>query len=177
MQKKEGFVIWLTGLSGSGKSTIANRLKEELKEIHPYVQILDGDVVRKDLTRDLGFSKEDRDENIRRISFVAELLSKNGVATITAFISPYREMRDLARKRCDRFVEVYVNCPVEKLVERDTKGLYEKALKGEIPNFTGISDPYEPPDDPEIVVETDRQTVEESVATIIDKLRECRFIE
>lgn len=176
MQKKDGFVVWLTGLSGSGKSTIAKKLKEELEKAHPYVQILDGDIVRKDLTRDLGFSKEDRDENIRRNSFVAELLSKNGVATITAFISPYREMRDLARKRCERFVEVYVSCPVEKLVERDTKGLYEKAIRGEIKNFTGISDPYEPPSAPEIVVETDRQTVEESVKEIIDKLREMKLI-
>ena len=177
MIKREGFVVWLTGWSGSGKSTIGEELKKKLYENGiPFVQILDGDVVRQDLTRDLGFSKGDRDENIRRITFVAELLSKNGVATIVSFISPYISLRDRAREKCNNFVEVYVKCDKEKLIERDAKGLYKKALSGEIKNFTGISDPYEEPLNPEVVVETDKESVEQSVSKILDKLKAMGLI-
>lgn len=165
---REGFVVWFTGLSGSGKTTLAVALERELRARGvPFVQRLDGDVVRQDLTRDLGFSKEDRDENIRRVTFVAELLSKNGVATTCSFISPYRAARENARKRCHNFIEVYVECPLETLIARDPKGLYKKALAGEITGFTGIDDPYEPPEDAEIVVHTDKETVEESLDKIL----------
>lgn len=174
---REGFTVWFTGWSGSGKTTLAKALEEELRKRGvKYVQRLDGDIVRQDLCRDLGFSKEDRDENIRRVTFVAELLSKNGVATLVSFISPYREARDNARKRCKNFVEVYVKCAKEVLIERDPKGLYKKALAGEIKNFTGISDPYEEPLNPEVVVETDRETVEESLAKVVSYLEERNLI-
>ena len=174
---QEGFVIWFTGLSGSGKTTLAMEVERELRARGMnYVQRLDGDVVRQDLTRDLGFSKADRDENIHRVTFVAELLSKNGVATTCAFISPYREARETARVRCNNFIEVYAKCPLEALIERDPKGLYKKALASEITGFTGIDDPYEPPESPEIVVHTDRETVEESTGTILTFLEGNRLI-
>ncbi len=173
----EGFTIWFTGLSGSGKTTLAVEIERELHARGAwYVQRLDGDIVRQDLTRDLGFSKEDRDENIRRITFVAELLSKNGVATTCSFISPYREARATARKRCCNFIEVYTECPLETLIERDPKGLYKKALAGEITGFTGIDDPYEKPEDPEIVVHTGQESIEESANTILLYLEERGFI-
>jgi len=174
---QEGFVIWFTGLSGSGKTTLAKEVERLLRARGlRYVQRLDGDVVRQDLTRDLGFSKEDRDENIHRVTFVAELLSKNGVATTCAFISPYREARQTARRRCHNFIEVYVDCPLDVLIQRDPKGLYQKALAGEIKGFTGIDDPYETPEHPEIVVHTDRETVEESTAKLIAVLEERGLI-
>jgi adenylyl-sulfate kinase len=167
----EGFVVWFTGLSGSGKTTLAVAVEEELHARGVrYVQRLDGDVVRQDLTRDLGFSKEDRDENIHRVTFVAELLSKNGVATTCSFISPYRKARATARKRCHNFIEVYTQCELETLIERDPKGLYKKALAGEITGFTGVDDPYEEPIDPEIVVRTDKETVDESTNMILSYL-------
>ncbi len=168
---QDGFVVWLTGWSGSGKSTIAFELKSKLQERGvPYVQILDGDLVRQNLTRDLGFSREDRNENIQRVSFVAGLLSKNGVAVIASFISPYREARREARRKCHNFIEVYVKCSKEELIKRDVKGLYARALNGEISNFTGINDPYEEPPAPEMVVETDRETVDKSAAKIMQFL-------
>ena len=174
---QEGFVIWFTGLSGSGKTTLAKEVERELRARGVrYVQRLDGDVVRQDLTRDLGFSKEDRDENIHRVTFVAELLSKNGVATTCAFISPYRAARQTARRRCHNFVEVYVQCPLDVLIQRDPKGLYKKALAGEIKGFTGIDDPYETPEHPEIVVHTDRETVEESTLRLLALLEEKGLI-
>jgi len=174
---QEGFVIWFTGLSASGKTTLAKVVEQELKARGVlFVQRLDGDVVRQDLTRDLGFSKEDRDENIRRITFVAELLSKNGVATTCSFISPYRQARANARKRCHKFIEVYVECPLDALVERDPKGLYKKALAGEITGFTGVDDPYEAPTDPEIIVHTGRETVEESANKIFRYLGQDELI-
>ena len=174
---QEGFVIWFTGLSGSGKTTLAREVERKLRARGMrYVQRLDGDVVRQDLTRDLGFSKEDRNENIHRVTFVAELLSKNGVATICAFISPYREARETARARCHNFIEVYVECPLATLIERDPKGLYKRALAGEIKGFTGIDDPYEPPKNPEIVVHTDLETVEESTAKVIAFLEQSGLI-
>lgn len=161
--KGEGFTLWFTGWSGSGKTTLAVAVERELhaRGIR-HVQRLDGDIVREELTRDLGFSREDRDENIRRVTFVAELLSKNGVATLVSFISPYRAAREHARTKCHNFVEVYVKCDRDTLVSRDVKGFYKKALNGEIQNFTGINDPYEDPLHPEIIVDTANQGVEES---------------
>ena len=177
MNRNEGFVVWFTGLPSSGKSTLAQRLKDELIKRGFRVEVLDGDVVREHISRGLGFSKEDRDENIRRIYHVAYLLKRNGVVVITAAISPYRKIRQEARELLKDFVEVYASCPVEKCIERDVKGMYKKALAGEIKNFTGIDDPYEPPENPEVVCETDKETVEESVKKIINKLIERGYIE
>ncbi len=168
---EEGFTLWFTGLSGSGKSAIAERVAIRLeREFDELVERLDGDIVRQHLTSDLGFTKEDRDENIRRVSFVAKLLSRNGIAVLASFISPYRKRRRKTREMVTNFIEAYVKCPVEVCEERDVKGLYEKARNGEISNFTGISDPYEEPEDPEIILETDKETLEESVQKVIDHL-------
>jgi adenylyl-sulfate kinase len=166
----QGFILWFTGLSGAGKSTLAGRLVEEFKRRGYKCEVLDGDEVRTHLSKGLGFSKEDRDTNIRRIGYVAHLLARNGVIAITAAISPYREIRDEVRGWHDNFVEVYAQCSLDALVERDVKGLYKKALAGEIRNFTGVSDPYEPPEEAEIVVETDRETVDESLSKILSYL-------
>src|ERR1700734_3874814 len=141
----KGFTIWLTGMSGAGKSSTSKLLEKYFRDRGANVEVVDGDVVRTFLSKGLGFSKEDRDENIRRIGFVCELLSRNGVIAIAAAISPYRAVREELRARIPNFVEVYVECPIEVLAERDVKGLYKKALAGEIPHFTGVSDPYEPP--------------------------------
>lgn len=176
MTTDKGFVVWFTGLSGSGKTTLAHRLEAVLRERGHRVEVLDGDVVRTHLSKGLGFSKEDRDTNILRIGFVAHLLARNGVAVITAAISPYREIRDQNRALIGDFVEVYAKCPIEVLAERDVKGLYKKALAGEIPNFTGVSDPYEEPLDPEVVIESDRQTVDESLGIILAKLEELGYV-
>ena len=173
---ERGFVLWFTGLSGAGKSTLAGKLETVLKERGLRVEILDGDVVRTHLSKGLGFSKEDRDINIRRIGFVSNLLARNGVASISAAISPYRDIRDEVRANCDDFVEVYVKCDLDVLVARDVKGLYAKALSGEIKNFTGVSDPYEEPLNPEVVVETDRESEEESLAKILSKLEEMGYL-
>ncbi len=163
-----GLTLWFTGLSGAGKSTIAGIVAGELRERGERVEVLDGDVVRTNLSKGLGFSKEDRDTNIRRIAFVANLLSRNGVVAITAAISPYREIRDEARELMgDRFVEIYVKASVGTCAERDVKGLYEKAFRGEIKEFTGVSDPYEPPVDPEVVLDTEAEAVEESAARVL----------
>jgi adenylyl-sulfate kinase len=162
----KGFTLWFTGMSGAGKSTISRALELKLRERGAKVEVLDGDVVRTHLSKGLGFSKEDRDENIRRIGFVCELLSRNGVIAVAAAISPYRAVREEVRSRIPNFVEVYVECPVEVLAERDVKGLYKRALAGEIPHFTGISDPYEPPANPEVTVNSSSETPEESVAKI-----------
>ena len=167
-----GVTIWFTGLSACGKSTIADALAERLQVNGYRPQRLDGDVIRQHLWKELGFSKEDRDENIRRVTFLAGLLTRNGIITITSFISPYRELRDHARKTIGNFIEVYVKCPVEVCIERDPKGLYLKAIAGEIKNFTGISDPYEEPINPDLVIESDKDSVEECVNKIIDKLDE-----
>jgi 3'-phosphoadenosine 5'-phosphosulfate synthase len=165
-----GFVVWLTGLSGAGKSTIAGRLAEQLVARGRTPELLDGDEVRTHLSKGLGFSKEDRDTNIRRIGYVARLLARNDAAVITAAISPYREVRDEVRAQTPGFVEVYVRCSLDELVRRDVKGLYRKALAGELPNFTGVSDPYEPPLRPEVVVDSERETVEESVERVLETL-------
>jgi len=174
--KEKGFILWFTGLSGAGKSTLSGLVAEELRQRGKKVEILDGDEVRENLSKGLGFSKEDRDTNIKRIGFVAKLLARNGVVAITAAISPYRETRDYVRSTYPDFVEVFVDCPLEKCIERDVKGLYKKALAGEIPQFTGVSDPYEPPLNPEIVVKTHEQTHAESVATIIRRLEELNYL-
>jgi adenylyl-sulfate kinase len=175
-QETTGFTMWFTGLPCSGKSAVADRVAAALKERGVRVERLDGDVVRKDLTRDLGFSKKDRDENIRRVTFVAKLLSRNGVAVLTSFISPYREMRDRARSETTNFVEVYAKCPIEVCMQRDVKGMYQKAIRGEIKEFTGVSDPYEEPSKAEIVLETDKETLEESVHRVMVWLSEAGYI-
>ena len=161
-----GFTIWFTGLSGAGKSTISALLADRLRATGAKVEVLDGDVVRTHLSKGLGFSKEDRDENIRRIGFVCEILSRNGVIAIAAAISPYRAVRDEVRARIPGFVEVYVECPIETLAERDVKGLYKQALAGDIVHFTGVSDPYEPPLSPEVTVNSSCETPEQSVDKI-----------
>ena len=173
MAEDTGFCLWFTGLSGSGKTTITNLLVKELRDRGSKLEVLDGDIVRENLSKGLGFSKEDRDTNIRRIAFVANLLSRNGVPVITAAISPYREIRDEARQRMDgRFIETYVKASVEVCEARDVKGLYAKARSGEIKEFTGVSDPYEPPESPEIVLETEHESPEESAKKIVDFLAE-----
>lgn len=172
-----GFTVWFTGLSGAGKSTIAHILERELRARGMKVEVLDGDVVRTHLSKGLGFSKEDRDTNIRRIGWVCEVLSRNGVVAIAAAISPYRAIRDEIRAKIPNFIEVYVQAPLEVLVERDVKGLYKKALAGEIANFTGVSDPYEPPLNPEVICYSDgRETPEESAAKVLAKLEEMGLI-
>src|SRR5215213_5683647 len=177
MADEKGFCLWFTGLSGSGKSTITTHLVKELRRRGSRVEVLDGDVVRENLSKGLGFSKEDRDTNIRRIAFVADLLSRNGVPVITAAISPYREIRDEARQMMgDRFIEVFVKASVEVCAERDVKGLYEKAFKGEIKEFTGVSDPYEPPLNPEIELDTEHESPEESAGKLLSLLEERQLI-
>jgi len=165
---EQGFTLWFTGLSGAGKSTLSCAVGDALAARGRRVERLDGDEFRQRLSRGLGFSKDDRDENIRRIGFVARLLSRNGAVAIAAAISPYRELRDEVRREHDApFVEVFVDCPLDVLVKRDPKGLYAKALQGQIANFSGVSDPYEPPLSPEITVRTDRETVEASRDAIL----------
>ena len=180
MAKDNGFVVWLTGLSGAGKTTLAERLVPELLSRGLAVEVLDGDEVRTNLSKGLGFSKEDRDTNVRRIGYVARLLARNGVAVVTAAISPYRDVRDEVRRAVERdgaaFVEVYASCPLEVLARRDVKGLYKKALAGEIKEFTGVSDPYEEPLAPEVIAETDREDVESSAARIINALTQRRLL-
>ena len=172
----KGFTVWFTGLSGAGKSTLAELLAPALRERGLKVEVLDGDVVRTNLSKGLGFSKEDRDTNIRRIGFVCHLLSRNEVVAISAAISPYRDVRDENRKMIGDFVEVYVQCPIPVLAERDVKGLYKKALAGEIKNFTGISDPYEEPLKPEVVVNTDTETTQQSLNKILTKLEQMGYL-
>ncbi len=175
--EQRGFAVWFTGLSGAGKSTIAEMLYHELRARELKVEILDGDIVRQNLSKGLGFSKEDRDTNILRIGFVAQLLTRNGVATICCPISPYRATRNTVREMIGNFVEVYVHATVEEIAaHRDPKGLYKKALAGEITNFTGVDDPYEPPENPELVVDTMVQTPEESLQHVLDTLQELGHI-
>lgn len=173
---KKGFTIWLTGLSGAGKTTIAQALEPVLRARGLNVERLDGDVVRGSLTRDLGFSREDREENIRRVTFVAKLLTRNNVACIISFISPYRASRAHAREEIGRFIEVFVRCSLEQCEKRDVKGLYQKARRGEIEQFTGISDPYEEPEHPEITVDTETMTKEEAATHIVKELERQEFL-
>jgi adenylylsulfate kinase len=175
--RERGAVIWFTGLSGSGKTTIAHVVEEKLLDAGVPVEILDGDVVRENLSKGLGFSEEDRNTNIRRIAFVAHLLQRNGVFVITAAISPYRAIRDEARSMIKDFVEVFADAPLEVCEERDVKGLYAKARAGEIKGFTGIDDPYEAPENAEVVAKTGEQSVEESAQQVIDKLIELKYLE
>ncbi len=173
---EKGVAIWLTGLSGSGKTTISIPLVDRLKNIGYRVQILDGDVVRKKLTKDLGFSKEDRDKNIQRVTFVAQQLVNHGVIVVCAFISPYLSERQYARSEIGNFIEVFVKCPIEVCEQRDVKGLYAKARSGEIKNFTGIDDPYEEPKNPEITVNTSTSTVDDEVNSIIKYMKNNNHI-
>ncbi len=171
-----GFTLWFTGLPCSGKSAIADRLAEILKGRGLRVERLDGDIVRQSLTSDLGFSKADRDANIRRVTFVAKLLARNGVAVLTSFVSPYREIRDESRREIEHFVEAYAKCSLDTCIQRDVKGMYKKAIEGKIKEFTGISDPYEEPLNPEILVETDKETLEESTQKVLKRLEELGYL-
>jgi adenylyl-sulfate kinase len=173
----KGFTIWFTGLSGAGKSTLSEAVEERLKARGRNVEILDGDIVRTHLSKGLGFSKEDRDTNIKRIAFVCGLLTRNGVACISAAISPYRETRAWARDHIGNFMEVYVKCPIEVCRQRDVKGLYKLADEGKIKGFTGVDDPYEEPLHPELIVETDKETIAQSVARIFARLEELGYLE
>ncbi|HEX8087995.1 MAG TPA: adenylyl-sulfate kinase [Blastocatellia bacterium] len=174
--EQKGFTLWFTGLSGAGKTTLARLVETELKARGHKVEVLDGDVIRTNLSKGLGFSKEDRDTNIRRIGFVCDLLTRNDVVALAAAISPYRNVRDEVRRQIGSFVEVFVKCPINVLAERDVKGLYKKALAGELKNFTGVDDPYEEPTAAEIVVETDSEMPSQSVARILSKLEEMSLI-
>ena len=177
-QGNKGFTVWFTGLSGAGKSTIAEMLYHELKARGMKTEILDGDVVRQNLSKGLGFSKEDRDTNILRIGFVAELLTRNGVATICCPISPYKETRDQVRATIGEFVEVYVHATLDELAQnRDPKGLYRKALAGEIKGFTGVDDPYEVPEHPELVLDTMVESPEQSLQRTLTRLKELRYLD
>ncbi len=172
----KGVTIWFTGLSGAGKSTIARILEKKLKRVGRKVEILDGDVVRTNLSKGLGFSKEDRDTNIKRIGFVCHLLTRNDVIAISAAISPYREVRDYNRSMIGNFLEVYTKCSLEACIERDTKGLYKKAIAGEIKGFTGVDDPYEEPMNAEVICETDKETAEQSAEKVLQKLEELGYL-
>ena len=172
----KGCTLWFTGLSGAGKSTLSERVFEKLKKAGAKVELLDGDEVRTHLSKGLGFSKEDRDINVHRLGFVCQLLSRNGVIAIVAAISPYRETRGQVRAKIENFVEIYVHCPLEVLAARDVKGLYKRAMAGEIANFTGVSDPYEAPLNPEINVDSSTETLEESEARVWARLAEMGLV-
>ena len=176
MKEQKGFTAWFTGLPCCGKTTIADKVAEILKQKGYKVERLDGDIVRQGLTDDLGFSKEDRDENIRRVTFLAKLLTRNGVVVLATFVSPYREVRNKARKEIGDFVEIYVKCPLALCMKRDVKGMYKKAWGGEIKNFTGVDDPYEEPEHPELTLYTDKETIDESIQKTIDKLIQLNYI-
>ena len=172
-----GFTIWFTGLSGAGKSTLAEVIERRLKDQGRNVEILDGDIVRTHLSKGLGFSREDRDTNIKRIAFVCSLLTRNGVVCISAAIAPYREAREWARREIGDFVDVYLKCPIEVCRHRDVKDLYKLVDEGKIKNFTGVDDPYEEPENPELVIETDKESVGESFSRIFAKLVELGYLE
>src|SRR5919206_4944267 len=170
MQNERGFTLWFTGLSGAGKTTISEIVEHELRSRKRPVEVLDGDIVRTNLSKGLSFSREDRNINVLRIGFVANLLTRNGVAVIVSAISPYKEVRDQVRRKIIDFVEVFVDCPLEVCAERDVKGFYEKAFKGEIEQFTGVSDPYEPPAAPDLILRTDQEEPHESARKVLEKL-------
>ncbi len=173
----KGFTIWFTGLSGAGKSTLSEAIEERLKARGRSIEILDGDIVRTHLSKGLGFSREDRDTNIKRIAFVCGLLTRNGVVCISAAIAPYREARQWARQEIGSFVEVYVKCPIEVCRQRDVKGLYKLVDEGKITGFTGVDDPYEEPEHPELIVETSQESIQQSVGRIFAKLEELGYLE
>ena len=174
---KNGFTLWFTGLSGAGKTTITDIVEKQLHHQQVPIEVLDGDVVRTNLSKGLGFSREDRDTNVLRIGFVADLLTRNGVGVIVSAISPYKEARDEVRRNVGDFVEVFVDAPVEVCADRDVKGLYAKAYSGEIPEFTGVSDPYEAPASPELHLHTDQEEAADSAQRVIDKLVELDYLE
>jgi adenylylsulfate kinase len=176
MKKHQGFTIWFTGLPCCGKTTIADQVAVILKKKNYLVERLDGDLVRQNFSSDLSFSKKDRDENIRRATFLAKMLSRNNVVVLASFVSPYRKQRRRARKEIKNFVEVYVRCPVKICMKRDVKGMYRKALEGKITHFTGVDDPYEEPEDPELIVDTDIESVEESVGKVLQKIEELGYL-
>ncbi len=179
MNCDKGFVIWLTGLPAAGKTTLARALKEELQKAGKRVELLDGDEVRRWLSPEAGFTKEDRERHLMRVAYVSRLLARNGVAVIASFVSPYREVRSKVRKIVEedaKFIEVYVRCPLEVVIERDPKGLYKKALAGEIRNFTGVDDPYEEPLNPEIVVDSSEMDIRDEVFEVMRYLREGHLI-
>jgi len=171
-----GFTLWFTGLSGSGKSTVSQQIFDRLRQAGRKVELLDGDVVRTNLSQGLGFQKADRDTNVQRIGFVCELLSRNGVIAVVAAISPYREARAAVKRKVERFVEVYVECPVSVLADRDVKGLYKRALAGDIPHFTGVSDPYEAPEQPDLTIHSDKESASESIARVWALLQQRELI-
>jgi len=176
MTEHQGFTVWFTGLPCCGKTTVADRVATILKGKGYRVERLDGDIVREGLTNDLGFSRKDRDKNIRRIAFVAKMLSRNNVIVLATFVSPYREARRDARREIGRFVEVYVRCPVEICMKRDVKGMYKKAREGKITHFTGVDDPYEEPKHPELILDTDKESVDESVEKVLQTLVKLHYI-
>jgi adenylylsulfate kinase len=176
MKKHQGFTIWFTGLPCCGKTTIADQVAAILKKKNYLVERLDGDLIRQNFSSDLNFSKKDRDENIRRATFLAKMLSRNNVVVLASFVSPYRKQRKRARKEIKNFVEVYVRCPVKICMKRDVKGMYRKAMEGKITHFTGVDDPYEEPEDPELIVDTDIESVEESVGKVLQKIEDLGYL-
>ncbi|MDX2100774.1 MAG: adenylyl-sulfate kinase [Leptolyngbyaceae cyanobacterium bins.59] len=174
--KQHGCILWLTGLSGAGKTTLAHQLEHEMKKRDRLVELLDGDVIRQHLSKGLGFSREDRDTNVRRVGYVANLLSRNGVIVIVSLISPYRSIRDELRSTVNNFIEVYVNAPLTVCESRDVKGLYAKARSGQLKGFTGIDDPYEEPLNPDITCYTSEETVEESIAKIVTWVEKVGYL-
>jgi adenylylsulfate kinase len=174
MQK--GATVWFTGLSGAGKTTICHEVAAQLSEMGIKPELLDGDEVRKHVSKDLAFNREDRIKNIQRMAFICKILTRNHILVLASFLSPYQEMRDHCRSEIDPFIEVYVKCPLEECIRRDVKGLYSKALSGEIKQFTGISDPYEVPSDPHLVLETDTETVNDSASRVVDYLKQKGLI-
>jgi len=173
---KQGFVIWFTGLPSSGKTTLARHLEQILLKKNRRVEVLDGDQLRRELDPEVGFSKTDREIHIRRVAYVSKLLARNGIIVLVSLVSPYRNVRVDARKKIVNFVEVWVKCSIEKCIERDVKGLYKKALTGEIPNMTGIQDPYEEPVSPEVIVNTENESIKKSITKIIDKLIDLKYL-
>ena len=177
MKEQKGFTAWFTGLPCCGKTTIAKKVYKILKDKGYKVEHLDGDIVRENLTSDLGFSKEDREENLKRVTFVAKLLTRNDVIVLATFVSPYRDRRRKSRKEIANFVEIYVRASVEECIRRDVKGMYKKAIAGEIKNFTGVDDPYEEPTNPDLIIDSENETVDESVQKVLKKLKELDYIQ
>jgi adenylylsulfate kinase len=176
MKNHQGFTVWFTGLPSCGKTSIANQIAIILKNKGYKVEQLDGDILRENLSKDLSFSKKDRDENIRRATYLAQLLTRNNVVVLASFISPYRKQRREARKQIKNFIEVYVRCPIDICKQRDVKGMYKKALEGKIKEFTGVDDPYEEPEHPELIVDTNKECIEESVNKVLQKIEELGYL-